>query len=101
MKTEPFLYLPWFVKNQPAKPGSEYYIPVVEPLLDEGYRLLPDDLPSNNLRNGEFGVNFSRTFGSTDLNLIAFYTRDDDPVYRFVSPENPDDATGLRPEYHR
>jgi hypothetical protein len=96
-----FLYLPWFVKNQPAKPGSEYYIPVVEPLLDEGYRLLPDDLPSNNLRNGEFGVNFSRTFGSTDLNLIAFYTRDDDPVYRFVSPENPDDATGLRPEYHR
>lgn len=94
------LFLPWFVKNRNAERGSEYDMPMASASLADGFELLPEAFPGGKLRNGELGVHVARSFGSTDISLVAFYTRDDDPVFR-VLPATVGTISKLRPEFHR
>jgi len=95
------VYLPWFVENRYAVSGSEFFIPTVEPLIEQGFELRPTVYPKNSLESGEVGIHASRNFDSIDFSGVLFYTRDDDPVYRVLLPETANEALALQPEYHR
>jgi hypothetical protein len=57
--------------------------------------LLPEDRPSKGLKNGEFGMQVSRSLGALDLSGYLFDGWSDNPMYRFVP------AGGLQPTYRR
>lgn len=97
------LYLPRFVPTTFARAGTEFTIPLLDPQLLEVATSLPEQRPSHNAKNGEFGTQLSRSFEGLDLSLFMFHTRDDNPVFRqlleFDADGNP--TLSLRPEYHR
>jgi hypothetical protein len=95
------LYIPVHMKNRLAVYNSEFYIPTTEAFEEQGFGIRREKRPGGVFENAEIGVNVSRTFGSTDINFIAFHTRDDDPVYRLFSPEETGGNPELQPEYHR
>lgn len=97
------LYLPRFKPTAFARSGSEYEIPLLDPQVLQSVLLLPEKRPSNSFSNGEFGAHLSRSFEGLDFSLFAFYTRDDNPVFRTLAQV---DAQGnptiaLQPEYRR
>lgn len=90
------VYLPWFVPNRQAPAGSDFAFSASGmPAL-----VLPEQRPARRLRNGELGLQLSRSLEGLDLSGFLFATRDDDPVYRRLGF----DAGGLlvlQPEYRR
>ena len=70
--TYQFLWIPDIKFHKPAPAGSEW----------ELLQTVPNTVPpkSYRLKNSEFGVRWSRSFGSNDLSLSYFHTWDDFPV---------------------
>lgn len=97
------LYLPRFKSTSYAAPGSEFDLVQLDPDLLAGFQLLPEERPKTSLRNGEFGMQLSRTFGALDLSGFLFHTWDDNPVYRLlpVLDAAGQPVPGLQPAYRR
>ncbi|HVK94758.1 MAG TPA: DUF1302 family protein [Noviherbaspirillum sp.] len=97
------LYLPRFEPTEFARSGSEYAIPLLDPQVLQSVTLLPEKRPSHSIRNGELGMQLSRSYEGLDLSLFLFHTRDDNPVFRqslqFDAQGNPFPA--LQAEYRR
>lgn len=80
-----FIYIPFFEPNRIAASGSQFewdYLPA-----DVSAQVIQrnPNYPSRSFDNGELGSRWSRFWGETDVTLTAFYTRDDNPVYRIVN----------------
>jgi hypothetical protein len=93
------LYLPRFVPTSFARAGSEYDLGQPDPELLETVQLLPEARPGKSFKDGEFGMQVSRSFGALDLSGFLFHTWDDNPVYRQLLLA--DDAPAMQPVYRR
>lgn len=89
------LYLPRFTATSYAVPGSEFDLVQLDPELLASVQRLPDERPKTSLKNGEFGLQLSRTFGALDLSGFLFHTWDDNPAYRFLPASDAAGQPGL------
>lgn len=76
------LYLPRFTPTSFAQPGSEFDMPLLDPQMLQNVTLLPEQRPANQFKNGEVGLQASRSFEGVDLSLFLLHTWDDNPVLR-------------------
>jgi hypothetical protein len=82
-----------FKANRYPVAGSEFDLRLEQPLLDAGFAIRSADKCSP---CWEAGLQATRNFAGTDVSLVYFATRDDDPVYRLR-----EDGATLQREYHR
>jgi hypothetical protein len=96
-------YIPWFEANDPATAGSEYEFITLDPALLRYFTVQSEQKPARQLKNGEIGLQFSRSFAGLDVNFFAFETWDDNPVYRqrYTLDTQGTVVAHLLPEYQR
>lgn len=82
-----------FEPNRYPEAGSEFDLKLEQPLLDAGFTLGREKSCTSCM---EAGLHASRTFAGTDISLVYFATRDDDPVYHLQN-----DGVTLRREFAR
>ncbi|MCP4687546.1 MAG: hypothetical protein GY859_05810, partial [Desulfobacterales bacterium] len=80
------------------EPGHDYAGP--SPSERPGIEVKQKDKPSFSLHDAEVGARWKKTFGKSDVSLMAASVLDNNPVYRFEGV-NPGGELSLRPIYPR
>ncbi|MGH8523571.1 MAG: DUF1302 family protein [Gammaproteobacteria bacterium] len=93
------LWIPTFVKTSFAKPGSEFDIPLLS--NPEGVRLLQREEYDAIEEGSEVGARIARSFEGLDITLVAFYTRDDEGVFRQSLSQDVDGPVELQEQHPR
>jgi len=86
-----------------AEPGHEYAGPSMTDALgsdDIGIEILPDDKLSHSVEDAEIGGRWKKTFGKSDISLMAATSLSNSPVFESQGT-NPQGDVILRPIYPR
>ena len=86
-----------------AEPGHEYATPSMTDTLGSnhiGIEILPDDKPSHSIQDTEVGGRWKKTFGKSDISLMAATSLNNSPVFESQGI-NPQGDIILLPIYPR